>query len=534
MFLSTTQILTYGGPPLLGALIGYLTNKVAIRMLFRPLNPWYIMGKRVPMTPGIIPSKRHDLAENIGEMVGEQLLTATDIGAALSTERFQGHLHQLVDDRVKEILSRDLGPVQTVVPRRFRTYARIGLRTLKYQMRAGVRGYIDSPSFSETMDDILPKQLEILGRRQLNELLGTEDREGFYALVESFLAQLLTDQKNVDLLGGRLKKLLTEAAVAGKSIGDFLPKEVEHLICSTVEEQVPQLLAQVAVMLSEPPMRDRLVLAIKGGMENFLDGLGPMAAMAKGFIDMETLDGTIRTWLEEKEDALADWLSKPEIQERVSRALAERTKTFLATPLANLLIKIEPEKLHTVCQQVAAQMMTALNSEGIQSAVAMMIREQLEGMIDQGRISLAEFATMLLRKERMDGMRQTVVSELHTLLKSEQVRRLLDKVVNSMVDQVTSKPLGVLQELMPSGVRNGITDYIVLSADRMLIREVPGLVKLLNIKEMVTEKVDSLDLMRLERLLLSIMEEQFKYINLFGALLGFLIGFINLIVVLAY
>jgi uncharacterized membrane protein YheB (UPF0754 family) len=49
---------------------------------------------------------------------------------------------------------------------------------------------------------------------------------------------------------------------------------------------------------------------------------------------------------------------------------------------------------------------------------------------------------------------------------------------------------------------------------------------------MVTEKVDSLDLLRLEGLLLSIMEEQFKYINLFGALLGFLIGFLNLLTML--
>ena len=58
---------------------------------------------------------------------------------------------------------------------------------------------------------------------------------------------------------------------------------------------------------------------------------------------------------------------------------------------------------------------------------------------------------------------------------------------------------------------------------------IPGLVDSLNIRRVVTEKVDSLDLLKLERLLLSIMEEQFKYINLFGALLGFLIGFINLL-----
>ena len=49
----------YFVPPLVGAFIGYLTNKIAIKMLFRPLKPWKIMGIRIPMTPGVIPSKRH-------------------------------------------------------------------------------------------------------------------------------------------------------------------------------------------------------------------------------------------------------------------------------------------------------------------------------------------------------------------------------------------------------------------------------------------------------------------------------------------
>ena len=52
----------------------------------------------------------------------------------------------------------------------------------------------------------------------------------------------------------------------------------------------------------------------------------------------------------------------------------------------------------------------------------------------------------------------------------------------------------------------------------------------LNIRKIVTRKVDSLDLLRLEKLLMGIMEEQFKYINLFGALIGFLIGLLNLLV----
>ena len=64
------------------------------------------------------------------------------------------------------------------------------------------------------------------------------------------------------------------------------------------------------------------------------------------------------------------------------------------------------------------------------------------------------------------------------------------------------------------------------------MRELPELAPALGIQELVCAKVDSLDLLQLERLLLDIMAEQFKYINLFGALLGFLIGLANLCLLL--
>ena len=45
------QIIT---APLIGGLIGLLTNGIAIKMMFRPLKPVYIGKFRVPLTPGII------------------------------------------------------------------------------------------------------------------------------------------------------------------------------------------------------------------------------------------------------------------------------------------------------------------------------------------------------------------------------------------------------------------------------------------------------------------------------------------------
>ena len=63
-------------PPVLGAVIGFVTNAVAIRMLFRPYREWRFLGVRVPFTPGIIPRQRYKLAESIGQMVSKELLTA--------------------------------------------------------------------------------------------------------------------------------------------------------------------------------------------------------------------------------------------------------------------------------------------------------------------------------------------------------------------------------------------------------------------------------------------------------------------------
>lgn len=61
--------------PIIGAVIGYFTNSIAIKMMFRPLHPVKIGNFTLPFTPGIIPKGQGRLAKAIGKTVGEQLLT---------------------------------------------------------------------------------------------------------------------------------------------------------------------------------------------------------------------------------------------------------------------------------------------------------------------------------------------------------------------------------------------------------------------------------------------------------------------------
>ena len=61
--------------PLLGGVIGYITNDIAIRMLFRPHKAKYLFGVRIPFTPGIIPKEKERIAEAMGCAISENLMS---------------------------------------------------------------------------------------------------------------------------------------------------------------------------------------------------------------------------------------------------------------------------------------------------------------------------------------------------------------------------------------------------------------------------------------------------------------------------
>lgn len=87
--------------PLVGAFIGWLTNYVAIKMLFRPREPWRILGFSLQ---GVMPKRQHDLALKIGEVVERELLNPQDILEALDTEALKAHLAAVIERRVDHFL----------------------------------------------------------------------------------------------------------------------------------------------------------------------------------------------------------------------------------------------------------------------------------------------------------------------------------------------------------------------------------------------------------------------------------------------
>lgn len=84
--------------PIIGGIIGLITNGLAIHMLFRPHNEVKIGKFRLPFTPGLIPKEKGRIAGAVGKIVGNELLNGETLTKALCSEDMQNAFYQKYED----------------------------------------------------------------------------------------------------------------------------------------------------------------------------------------------------------------------------------------------------------------------------------------------------------------------------------------------------------------------------------------------------------------------------------------------------
>jgi uncharacterized membrane protein YheB (UPF0754 family) len=90
---------TWIAVPLLGGVIGYVTNRIAVKMIFRPIRPVNVLGLKIQ---GLIGRRQGDLAQSIGDVVGDHLVQHADI--------VQGFRNVDLESMLGEVIEKGLAP----------------------------------------------------------------------------------------------------------------------------------------------------------------------------------------------------------------------------------------------------------------------------------------------------------------------------------------------------------------------------------------------------------------------------------------
>jgi uncharacterized membrane protein YheB (UPF0754 family) len=93
--------------PIVAAIIGWGTNVIAIRMLFWPREPVRIFGLEFL---GVLPRRKLEIAQSIGEVLNDDLLPTEELIAAVNTKETRERVTRIITDNLA-------GKIQRFLPR---------------------------------------------------------------------------------------------------------------------------------------------------------------------------------------------------------------------------------------------------------------------------------------------------------------------------------------------------------------------------------------------------------------------------------
>lgn len=245
--------------PIITGMVGYFTNWLAIKMLFRPLEERRLCGLRLPFTPGLIPKERKRLAKAIGEAVGKHIITKDALKQALTNSTIIGDFKKEMQASAKET-------VEGIIP----------------QLPHNLALLLDkNPEVDSQLNKLTQKVIE----ENVNKLaLVFVSKDKIYATIKRELLVILTDENNLELMTQKAHELIDELAKLAETdlpegAAEVLNKGADWVLNSIdigkiTEEQINALdLLEAEKIILSVVKRELGAITMLGGVLGFLIGL---------------------------------------------------------------------------------------------------------------------------------------------------------------------------------------------------------------------------------------------------------------------
>jgi uncharacterized membrane protein YheB (UPF0754 family) len=437
--------------PFVSGLIGFFTNAIAIKMLFRPHKAkWYTLWWQ-----GIIPRTRKVLALKISALVGQKLVTEREITRALKAPQFSEKFYDLTLSAFNRLT--------------FQTYQE-ELAAALFSDRQ-ISAILDK--LSDSLNGFIKEKIYSLTLKEVSELVSHAD----------FLDTSKLRQAAAEAVGKKVAEELHNifslesiAELFSEAFGGTLP--LKKVADTVIEGVVPA----VSGLFSD----ENVINEVSGVIIEFLKEENLFtAAGAKVF------KGKIKRETARKLPAIGEKISRSRVIRRKLTDTAEGKLSELARTKIRILMGSEFYPFLQTAPHIAARRFL---SEGVTSEAVRAIRA-----CSSPEDSIGEF----LKKSDI---------ELPALPLKKLFRDNFGKLLNAVLSA----------ELAEALTRKVTSDAFAGQISRTFVNTV-------DIGKEVEDKINSLDTAEVEEMIFSFTRTHFKWINLLGFAIGFLVGVVQVL-----
>lgn len=483
---------------LIGAVIGYITNWLAIKMLFRPREAKYIFGMKLPFTPGLIPKEKSRIANKVGETVGTHLLNSDSLSKALKDDKIKAKFNEVAKEKINQVINSNstledslkntLGEnYYALKENMINNIAKTILESIKEEeFKNKVKFYIVD-SIKEGLNKKPEKIIDFVNSNKFREVI----------------INTLEEEKTRDIIG---KALLKEVKTLGKedlTIEEVIPENIKPYIEEYVKSQKDTLVDIIKNLLRDDEVSHKIKSAIN-------DNIPSIVSM---FLSGDVIYGKLVSLVDKS-------LNEEENKEYICDAALAFVHESMKKKVSDVINTVGEEKLEVISDALGDKISKKLNTE-----------ENIDSIISKLNCKISSFSSYeeiikVLFNDYENILIDNIDSMISQIVNNNQLYDEISKIIEKVFDKFLQNSLNDicynkqnLENSIMSILDNLYNDFVENKSAKVL--------EIVDISSIVEEQINAFEVDYAEEIIIGIANKELKAITWLGALLGGILGILS-------
>ena len=483
---------------LIGAVIGYITNWLAIKMLFRPREAKYIFGMKLPFTPGLIPKEKSRIANKVGETVGTHLLNSDSLSKALKDDKIKAKFNEVAKEKINQIINSNSTLENSLKNTLGENY---------YALKGNMINNITKTILESIKEEEFKNKVKFYIVDSIKERLNKEP-EKIIDFINSnkfreVIINTLEEEKTRDIIG---KALLKEVKALGKedlTIEEVIPENIKPYIEEYVKSQKDTLVEIIKNLLRDDEVSHKIKSAIN-------DNIPSIVSM---FLSGDVIYGKLVSLVDKS-------LSEEENKEYICDAALAFVHESMKKKVSDVINTVGEEKLEVISDALGDKISKKLNTE-----------ENIDSIISKLNCKISSFNSYeeiikVLFNDYENILIDNIDSMISQIVNNNQLSGGISKIIEKVFDKFLQNSLNDicynkqnLENSIMSILDNLYNDFVENKSAKVL--------EIVDISSIVEEQINAFEVDYAEEIIIGIANKELKAITWLGALLGGILGILS-------